>query len=49
MSNLLRGKPGPDWNKIAAGALALTQILVMNLSEDELIDALWGLSYASGN
>lgn len=49
MSNLLRGKPVPQWNQISKGLPVLKQVLAETQFGEALIDALWGISWTSGN
>lgn len=48
MSNLLRGKPFPQWYQIAKGIPVLKLVLADNHFGEALIDALWGISWTSG-
>lgn len=46
LSNLCRGRPQPQWEKVRDALPALTRLLY-NPEEDILIDACWALSYLS--
>lgn len=46
LSNLCRGKPGPDITKINP-AIPVLNFLLDNSDEEVLIDTLWALSYLS--
>jgi len=48
MSNLLRGKPIPQWHQISKGVPVFKQIIAEAHFGEALIDALWGISWASG-
>jgi len=48
MSNLVRGKPTPDWDHIKLGILAFVQVLKIPQFDEAVIDALWGISWSSG-
>ena len=48
MSNLLRGKPVPQWNQISAGIPVIKQVITETQFGEALIDALWAVSWTSG-
>jgi importin subunit alpha-1 len=45
LSNLCRGRPAPNFSKVARGIPTLVKVLVENDVEDILIDVCWALSY----
>jgi importin subunit alpha-1 len=45
VSNLCRGKPGPDMQYVQPAIQPLVELLSKDVSEDVLIDAVWALSY----
>lgn len=47
LSNLVRGRPSPDFNKIKRSITSLCKVLVENDHEDILTDVCWSLSYIS--
>lgn len=47
LSNLVRGRPIPDFNKVKRAVPSLCKVLMENDHEDILIDVCWALSYIS--
>lgn len=47
LSNLCRGKPGPNFFKVQRAVPSLAKVLVENDVEDILIDVCWAMSYLS--
>jgi HEAT repeat protein len=47
VSNLCRGKPGPDMQYVQPAIQPLVELLSKEVSDDVLIDAVWALSYLS--
>jgi importin subunit alpha-1 len=45
VSNLCRGKPGPDMHYVQAAIQPLVELLSKDVSEDVLVDAVWALSW----
>jgi importin subunit alpha-1 len=45
LSNLCRGRPAPDFNKVIPAIPTLVKILIENDVEDILTDICWALSY----
>jgi len=48
ISNLIRGKPFPDWEKVKPALPVLQKHISEVFSHDVLSDALWTVSYISG-
>ncbi len=48
ISNLIRGKPFPDWEKVKPALPVLARHISEVFSPDVLSDALWTVSYISG-
>jgi len=47
LSNLCRGRPAPDFNKVQRAIPSLAKVLIENDVEDILIDVCWAMSYLS--
>lgn len=47
LSNLCRGRPSPDFYKVARAIPSLAKVLIENDNEDILIDVCWAISYLS--
>ena len=48
LSNLVRGKPIPQWDQISIGVAVFRNVIAEAKFDEALIDALWGISWASG-
>ena len=47
LSNLCRGRPAPDFTRVARAIGSLAKVLIENDVEDILIDVCWAMSYLS--
>lgn len=47
LSNLCRGRPAPDFNKVVRAIPSLSKVLIENDVDDILIDVCWAMSYLS--
>ena len=47
LSNLCRGRPAPNFTKVARAIPSLSKVLIENDVDDILIDVCWAMSYLS--
>lgn len=47
LSNLCRGRPSPDFNKVKRALPSLAKVMIENDHEEVLIDVCWAISYLS--
>lgn len=47
LSNLCRGRPAPDFEKVQRAIPSLAKVLIENDVDDILIDVCWAMSYLS--
>lgn len=47
LSNLCRGRPPPEFSKVARAIASLSKVLIENDLDDILIDVCWAMSYLS--